>query len=78
MTELEIERMKNRPYMGMPERELLREIADAREAVASIPRLATVPGTIAFGTVVYDGRSFVKYLKYLEWEYLCRNYSNKV
>ena len=77
MNAFEVELMKNRPFSRLPEEELLSEIEDTREAIASVSRLATVPGTIAFGTVANDGHTFVKYLKYLEYEYLCRH-RNKV
>ena len=77
MTELEAERMNNRPFMGMPESELLSEIEDTREAIASVSQLARVPGTVAFGTVANDGHTFVRYLKYLEYEYKARH-GNKV
>jgi hypothetical protein len=77
MSAFEVELMKNRPFRRLPEEELLSEIEDTREAIASVAQLARVPGTVAFGTVANDNHTFVKYLKYLEYEYLCRN-SNKV
>jgi hypothetical protein len=73
MNAFEVELMKNRPFSRLPESELLSEIEDTREAIASVSQLARVPGTVAFGTVANDGHVFVKYLKHLEYEYQCRH-----
>jgi hypothetical protein len=65
----------NRPYISMTETELLREIWDTREnvkyAVASLERLAGASSFVKYRRHAECLR-YSKYLKHLEYEYMCR------